>query len=217
MTAQTSVRAKRGPYSSPRQQQRQRRILETARREITSVGYDALTMQQLAKASEVSTKTLYNLFGSKDELLLAAVADLLGNLEQQPAVLAAAPGLATLRAFTEAVFDQVEETPRYAEVMAKSLFQAEPGHRLVEILLGNTLRVTAASLDSAKEGGELLAGTDTEALSQRLAAQQWGLILLWSKGLLELRELKSQALQGQVDALVPLATEPGRQRLLATA
>jgi hypothetical protein len=87
----------------------------------------------------------------------------------------------------------------------------------VEILLGNTLRVTAASLDSAKEGGELLAGTDTEALSQRLAAQQWGLILLWSKGLLELRELKSQALQGQVDALVPLATEPGRQRLLATA
>ena len=67
---------KRGSYSSPCQQERRQRILEAARDQITAVGYDALTMKHLAQAGGVSIKTLYSLYGSKDELMLTAVAGL---------------------------------------------------------------------------------------------------------------------------------------------
>ena len=116
--------SKRKAYSSNRQQERQQRILDCARAAISAVGYDALTMKDLAQASEVSVKTLYNLYGSKDELLLAAVVDLLGFLAEQSTVQAAAPGIARLRANLEAVSAQVVANPAYADTMARALFQA---------------------------------------------------------------------------------------------
>jgi AcrR family transcriptional regulator len=195
---------KRGPYSSPRQEERQRRILATARREITAVGYDALTMAQLASASEVSTKTLYNLYGSKDELLLSAVAELMGNLEQLPQVVDAPPGLPSLLAFTEVICDQVVATPRYAEVMARSLFQADRDHRLVDILLRNTQRVTLRALQAARVADQLNSDVDLPVLAKLLAAHQWGVVLLWSKNLISLAEFKSRAIQSQLLSLIPV-------------
>jgi AcrR family transcriptional regulator len=208
------MKRKRGPYSSPRQEERQRRILAAVRREITNLGYDALTMAQLACASEVSTKTLYNLYGSKDELLLAAVADLLGNLEQQPLVLAAEPGLPSLLAFTEAVCDQVVAMPRYAEVMARSLFRADRDHRLVDVLLRNTQRVTLQALQAAQESDQLAGNPNLPVLANLLAAHQWGMVLLWSKNLIPLAEFKIQALQSQLMSLIPVCKGSQQQALL---
>ena len=207
MSAQAAPQSGRGPYSSPRQEERQRRILDVARQEISRVGYDAITMQALAVAAGVSTKTLYNLYGSKDELLLAAVAELLGNLEQKTEVDSAEAGIPRLLAFTGVVFAQVVSAPRYAEVMARTLFQANPGQRLVEILLGNTLRLTRQALQAEQAAGGLIASADVAALAEQLAANQWGLILLWSKGIVALQGLEQQALRGQVLALLPLCSE----------
>ena len=196
MNAHTARRTVRGPYSSPRQEARQRRILDVARQEISAVGYDAITMQALADAAGVSTKTLYNLYGTRDELLLAAVADLLGNLEHQPAVEGAQPGIPRLLAYTDAAFSQILETLRYAEVMARSLFQAAPGHTLVDVLLGNTMRVGKTALETEAAAGALAAPVDADAMAVSLAAGQWGLVLLWSKGLVPLEDIRDRARDG---------------------
>lgn len=213
MTAQSAMRATRGPYSSPRQVERQRRILDVARQEIGAVGYDAITMQSLADAAGVSTKTLYNLFGSKDELLLAAVADLLGNLELQPTVVSAEPGIPRLIAFTDVVAAQVQATPRYAEVMARALFQAPAEHNLVELLLGNMVRVSRQALTSERECGGIPVDVDIDAVSRLLTAHQWGLILMWSKGQISLDEFPNLARQSQVVSLLPLCTVSRRRAL----
>lgn len=213
MNTQPARRVVRGPYSSPRQEARQRRILEVARREISSSGYDAITMQALAQAAGVSTKTLYNLYGTRDELLLAAVADLLGNLEQLPSVDAAQPGIPRLLAFTDAAFSQIVETPRYAEVMARSLFQAAPGHNLVDILLGSTLRVSRSALEVESEAGALAGSVNVDTLAVSLAAGQWGLVLLWSKGLVALDEMRERARDSLRMTLLPLC-KPARRREL---
>ena len=67
-------------------EERKRRILEVARQLIAEHGYDGVTMRDLAEKSLVSVPTLYNLFGAKNELLLAAVesyfADLMGDAER---------------------------------------------------------------------------------------------------------------------------------------
>lgn len=205
MTATTSKQRMRGTYSSPRQEERQRRILETARREITAVGYDALTMAQLAKASEVSTKTLYNLYGSKDELLLGAVAELMGNLEHRPEVEDAVPGVPTLLAFTKIIFRQIEETPAYAEVMARAMFKAESEHRLVDLLLGNSVRFAQAQLKLAVEAGQLSTGIDIDGMSRILTGHHWGVVLMWSKGMIATSEICERALQSTQMSLSSLA------------
>jgi AcrR family transcriptional regulator len=213
MATQPATRAPRGTYSSPRQEARQRRILEAAREEISSVGYDAITMQALAEAAGVSTKTLYNLYGTKDELLLVAVADLLGNLEQQDAVLQAEPGIPRLLAFTDSACTQIVLTPRYAEVMARSLFRAPAGHNLVDVLLGNTLRVTGRALAAERDAGGFREPVDIAALADVLAGCQWGLVLMWSKGLVALEDIRRRSRQSQLLTLLPLCVEARRRRL----
>jgi AcrR family transcriptional regulator len=213
VTPETARRAARGSYSSPRQEARQRRILEVARHEISTAGYDAITMQALALAAGVSNKTLYNLYGTKDQLLLAAVSDLLGNLEHHATVEAAEPGIPQLLAFTDVVFQQIVDTPRYAEVMARSLYQAPAGHKLVDVLLGGTVRVSERALDAEQEAGGFLATVDTGALASILAAHQWGLVLLWSKDLVTLDDIGRRARDSQRMTLLPLCT-PDRRRAL---
>ena len=84
VVADTGKRKSRGSYSSPRRVARQQHILRVAREEIATLGYAATTMQGLADAAAVSKKTLYNLnlYGSKDELLLAAVENLPDEMRQ---------------------------------------------------------------------------------------------------------------------------------------
>ena len=53
--------------------ERRTRILEAAREIIADRGYEALTMRDLALASRVTVPTIYNLIGSKEQVLSAAI------------------------------------------------------------------------------------------------------------------------------------------------
>ncbi len=50
-------------------EKRRQRILDEARQILASNGYDALNSRSLAKAASVTTPTLYNLVGTKEEVL----------------------------------------------------------------------------------------------------------------------------------------------------
>lgn len=50
-------------------EKRRQRILNTARQILAMEGYDALNARHLAKAASVTTPTLYNLVGTKEEVL----------------------------------------------------------------------------------------------------------------------------------------------------
>src|SRR5258705_13283731 len=51
--------------------ERRGRIMTAARKLVATKGYQGLTMRDLARAARVSVPTLYNLFGSKDAILVA--------------------------------------------------------------------------------------------------------------------------------------------------
>ena len=138
---------------------------------------------------------------------------LLGNLEQQDTVLRAEPGIPRLLAFTDSASAQIELTPRYAEVMAQSLFRAPAGHNLVDVLPGNTLRFTARALEAERDAGGFRAPVDVPALSEILSGFQWGLVLMWSKGLLALEDMRRRSRQSQLLTLLPLYTDTRRRQL----
>lgn len=199
-----STKRVRGAYSSPRQEARQRRILEVARHEIGAVGYDAITMQKLAEAAEVSVKTLYNLYGSKDELLLAAVRDLIDTLQLEVDALGAKQGVEELILISEIAAQRVVKEPRYSEVLARTLFQAEPDHRLTRALLGGTRQHALRAFSISQGNGDIDAKADIEELADVFASHQWGLVLSWSKGLISGDRFPLAALRSQITTVLPV-------------
>ena len=181
----------RGSYSSPRQQERQARILESARRLIAEKGYDGLTMRDLASASGVSEKTLYNLYRGKDQLIMRAVADLLDNIQQRVVESGCQPGLATILAYSAAMSEQIVETPAYADAMASGLFRANPDSPLVDVLMRSNGSLLERELRHALARGELHEDVDIGELASILVSHMWGTVLSWNKGL--------QALDGLPD------------------
>ena len=209
----TPARSRRANYSSPRQQERQQRILTVVREQISAVGYEALNMRDLAAASGVALKTLYNLYGSKDELLLAAVVGLLSEVEHREGVAGAAVGIPRHLARTEAIARQIIDTPAYADTMARTLFQAERDHRLIDVLLGNSVGLVLENLQHARSQGELIEDLDVKESAQVLAGHQWSVVLLWSKGLVALDALPGAMMRSSLLSLIPLCRGERRAQL----
>ena len=64
----------RGKYASPAQTERRKRILRETLKLLQHASPADISMAQIAELSDVSTKTLYNLFKGRNGLLLAAAA-----------------------------------------------------------------------------------------------------------------------------------------------
>ena len=117
------------------QQQRRIRILTSTREQLAQLGYEGINMRDLGQVAQVSTSTLYNLYQSKDTLILAALEDLLASLNDEVDA-TGARGLARFLKRAEVVADQIVSTPRYAEAMGRMLFNAEESDPIVKTLLG---------------------------------------------------------------------------------
>jgi AcrR family transcriptional regulator len=198
------VSNKRGPYSSPRQQQRRSRVLRVAGIQLERHGLAALTMQSIAEVSNVSTKTLYNLFGSRDLLLLEAASELLDNLEQSPAVLDSEPGIPRLLAYSEGAMKGIEHSPEYSRTIMTLLIRGDLDETTARARFGRLQRVTYNCLCTAAEQGELRADLNLLELSYLITGNQWGITLLWEKGLIRLEQLGPQTKLSHYLALTPL-------------
>ena len=105
------------------------------------------------------------------------------------------------------------DAERYARVMTKALFSVGGGSPLSEVLLDASVAGVERYLQQAiadKELGHAVATTELAAL---LGANQWGVILLWSKGLIASRDLKTQTIRTLCLTLSPLARGKTKTRL----
>jgi AcrR family transcriptional regulator len=207
------VSKKRGPYSSPRQQDRRLRVLRVAGELLEKHGLGALTMQSIAQSSDVSTKTLYNLFNTLDLLVLEAASEQLAILEQSEAVLNCEPGLPRLLAYTAGSMKRFEEMPEYARAVVAILLRADFDYATTYEQMGPIQRVAYASLCTSAELGELRAGLDLGELSCLVASNQWGVVLLWKKGLLKLEQLGTQVSLSHYLTLTPLCVGKRKQSM----
>ena len=201
-------------YESPRQLERQANILSTTREMLAEVGYAATTMRGLAQRANVAPGTLYNLYKSKDELVVAAVEDLLDELGQRAEAETAA-GVERILALAEQTADAIQNTPRYAEAMARALFRAEADHPLVDLLYARSLPFLKHHIEAAKTDGMLIASAEADVYARHLQAQAWGIILAWVMGILQLAEVRREYLRCQAMILLSIATPKGRRWISA--
>ncbi len=196
---------------TPRQVERRERILKAVRDHVSRLGYEGLSMRDVADAAGVSPTTLYNLFQNKDNLILAAQEDLLEQLAESVRALQKS-GLEYLIASAEAIADQVVKTPRYADAMVKLLFKSEPGDPICQMLLGDVIRQNRSRVQEMVELGEIRDDVDVDVLARCLGGDAWSTILLWMKGFIALHDFKREYVGRLLMTLVPLLTPQTRRR-----
>ncbi|MCC5873588.1 MAG: TetR/AcrR family transcriptional regulator [Gammaproteobacteria bacterium] len=205
--------AKRRPPRRSAHIEQEASILALAREELTRCGYDGVTMQALADRAGVVKKTLYNRYGSKDGLLLTAVAEILDSYRGRAAQIE--PGIPAIIAVRRGGNRQLVATPEYAEAMTRALMQADADHPLVDLLLGQAMTSQVRHLEIAAGQDELRPGIEPRALAEQLTGHSWGLILLWVKGLLPLATFEQQSLTGMLTLLVAVTQGPRHDALAA--
>jgi AcrR family transcriptional regulator len=164
--------------------ERRQRILAAARALVAERGYEALTMRELAQRSRVTVPTLYNLIGSKEAVLAAAVeeqtARFLAAIERREGTSPAA----RLLAVVEACARELLALPAWYRTLLHLLYTAEaaePVRARVDRALGEEL---ARALHAIAEAGELVDWADERALLRSLRSQLGACALSWASGAL---------------------------------
>jgi AcrR family transcriptional regulator len=139
-----------------KKQQTRQSIAETARGLFVERGFEAVRVAEIARAADVSEKTVFNYFPTKEDLVFwrleAFEEEILGSLRER------APGESALVAFRRFVL-----TPRGL------IDEDDPAAR--ELLLGITRMITSSPALVAREQQVFLAFTDSLA---RLLAEETG-------------------------------------------
>ena len=174
---------------------RRQRILQATRLQIATGGYATLTMRDLAASAGVATTTLYNIYGGKDEVVVAALEDVMSDLARRHEALQLR-GLDAFIAYREMMGVQIVSTPQYAEAMTKVLFAAQPSDPIVQLLLDVGLKRTRRMLTEMADDGDLEEQVDIALLTRTVAGGNWSTLLLWMKGFLALHDLEAEFVKG---------------------
>jgi len=203
----------RGRYASPAQAERRKRILRETLKLLASEPPSDISMAQIAELSDVSTKTLYNLFKSRNGLLLAAAAQIRADTQNSAKVMSAPVGISRILELTRRTMDTFEQSPEFMESAMSIVVGISAEDEAEHHRVGSTQKWFHEALLVAESEDQLIPGTDCTQLSQLLAASQWGVTLMWQKGLISLETLRRQAIIKHCLDLMPFCRMETREWL----
>ena len=203
----------RGKYASPAQAERRKRILRETLKLLQVTSSADISMAQIAELSDVSTKTLYNLFKSRNGLLLAAAAQTRADTQSSANVMSAPAGISRILELTRRTMDTFESSPEFMESAMSVVVGISAEDEAEHHRVGMTQKWFHEALLVAESKDQLMPGTDCTQLSQLLAASQWGVTLMWQKGLISLGTLRRQAIIKHCLDLMPFCRMETRKWL----
>ena len=203
----------RGKYASPAQAERRRRILRETLKLLQDTSPADISMAQIAELSDVSTKTLYNLFKSRNGLLLAAAAQIRADTQNSAKVMSAPVGISRILELTRRTMVTFEQSPEFMESAMSIVVGISAEDEAEHHRVGSTQKWFHEALLVAESEDQLIPGTDCTQLSQLLAASQWGVTLMWQKGLISLETLRRQAIIKHCLDLMPFCRMETREWL----
>ena len=194
-------------------QRRRLRILDAARAIVAKRGVDALSMRMVARDAGLSVTTLYNLFGSKEEIRAALCGDLLDGIDREIAKvplsrpIERAEAVITVGAAHVASAGEVARTALLAS-------RAGAGHAGQDISRPRSVEMQRVAIQAAMDAGLLRA----ELAAGLVAAQVYEgfsvAALRWANRELDATGFRDQALYSLYLCLLALASDEIRPALL---
>ncbi len=202
---------------TPRQEDRRHRILMVARQMVADYGYGGMVMSEVAERAEVSPTTLYNLYNTKDELLLEALRELMVISYQRVGEMSElGPGWKYLLNVMEYGAALRASEPAYAEAITDALLRAVQGDALTELLLHSVRQDFLHSLSKMMEQGELTEGVDVEHLATILLGNYWSTFMMINKGLEAISRMRVGLLVNVLSVLIASSQGAAREEMERT-
>ena len=202
---------------TPRQEDRRHRILMVARQMVADYGYGGMVMSEVAERAEVSPTTLYNLYNTKDELLLEALRELMVISYQRVGEMSElGPGWRYLLNVMEYGASLRASEPAYAEAITDALLRAVQGDALTELLLHSVRQDFLHSLSKMMEQGELTEGVDVEHLATILLGNYWSTFMMINKGLEAISRMRVGLLVNVLSVLIASSQGAAREEMERT-
>ncbi len=198
---------------TPNQQARRTRILDAARHLVALHGYDGMIMRDVANAAGVSPTTLYNLYNTKDELLLEALRESVADGWNKSIRDVPEPGLDRLLAQIKHSVQETRDEPEFARAITLALMRASKGDQISDVLIDGSCRGVEVSLDAMAASGELAQGVAIDSLARALVGGFWMNYLYWSNGYLDLDQLENELNRVYLSYLLAETTGSTRDRI----
>ena len=193
---------------------RKERILDVARDLITSNGFEAFTLSELAKKADVSIPTIHNLFGKKYDIfvilceeMVVKIEEVMSNRRVQDPIEGAVNFIDSLHqlfrnneAFYRAAFVTGERTQLFEHESPTGIFQ-------------KSLKIAQQTCEAAKENGFLTGEIDSLSLAQQLFGCQRLARQDWVNGYINLQQYRTQVLIGMYMIYAADGTPEFQQRL----
>ena len=125
----------------------------------------------------------------------------------------ALPGIPRLLAYTQRAMDCFDQDGEFARYTISILMAGETDHPTVQHQLGLVGELAADCLAEAEARGELAPGTSIADVSRIIAANQWGVALLWEKGMMTLEQMKTHTLLSHLLTLASVTRGKRRKAL----
>ena len=186
--------------------ERRARIISAARTLVTKHGYDGLTMRDLAAAARVSVPTLYNLFGSKDAILVAELGRtavvIASRIQQQGSFFAR--GMAGF----EAGMDMIEEQPAFFRAVMQMFFTSPESADMRRNTEVGYIAIMASYLRAAKQAGQLAEWAEPEVVARHMYGLYISWFLAWAADELDMKGFRAAAESGVCHLLMGVTRGP---------
>jgi len=201
---------------TPRQEERRHRILTVARKLVADYGSEGMVMSHVAELAEVSPTTLYNLYNTKDELLLEALRELLEISYKEVGVLSdVGPGWKYLIKIMEYGAALRASEPAYSEAITDALLRSVNGDALSNLLFRDVRQDFRHALTKMLEQGELKEEVDLEHLSTMLLGNYWSTYILINKGFVEISRMRFSLIVNMLSVLISVSQGEAREEMEA--
>jgi AcrR family transcriptional regulator len=192
---------------------RRERILAAVRELIDRDGVDGWSMRKVARAANLSVPTLYNLFGSKDEIRSALCAGFFDEIDQDLQETSLDRPLE--RALTLAT-EGVDHVVAQAAMTRPILLAGEQINTHERRTTSAAVERSRAAIQAAMDQGYLYADLRADLLAAEVYDGFYRAALLWARGELDATGFRMKALYAVCVCLLAVATDATRPELLRT-
>ncbi|WP_176594654.1 TetR/AcrR family transcriptional regulator [Sphingobium sp. EM0848] len=204
-------------YASATMLERRKRILAVTRDLVAEQGIDGFSINALCRRADVAKQTLYNAFGTKDELIAAAILDYFEDYERHIPYRSAVGTLDRLIERMVAVGTRNLAIPNYIKAITGFYFSASPHPELRETLHNIFSAIQAPYVKALAASASLHPWVDPERLIESLDEQRMLVAAKWARGELSDEEFINGLVMGVLTILLGVSRGEDRDRILVVA
>jgi AcrR family transcriptional regulator len=188
-------------------QKRRARILTETRRLLTQGGVDAVNLRDLARLADVTVPTIYNLIGSKEEVLVALFSEVLSEIESRMVLARSTDPFVMAEAVVRestSLFAEDEDFYRSAFLAVEYLDQRGAERDEVAQLYAWGERLTTTGVIACRQAGLLRGRIAPARLGELILRSYRTSCRAWAMGQITLTEFRARALN---DVYITLAAD----------